>query len=181
MGAGWGDGRPLDDWWVGPEREDDPLGRALGGDFPPYGEYLGTERARAGELALELLERREQIARLEEQLRQAEARAWEQAQVIAGLTAELRGVGATIAALHAQVQTLRAASLPPLTQPESEPETDPADPATLQAALADLEARLQEAVALVLDEMAVRRAAERRVAHLEQQLWWHNLAPSPTE
>ena len=47
----------------------DPVGRVLGGDFPEYGEYMGAERARAGELALELLERKAELERLQEQLR----------------------------------------------------------------------------------------------------------------
>jgi uncharacterized protein involved in exopolysaccharide biosynthesis len=40
----------------------------------------------------------------------------------------------------------------------------------LQGALLDLEERLQQAVALVLDELNTRKAAEARIRDLEQQL-----------
>jgi hypothetical protein len=158
-----GDGLPDDD-------PPDPLGRVLGGDFPEVGAYIGAERARAGELALELLKTKAEIARLQERLRHKESEVWQQGQVISGLKAELRGVGATMAALQEQITALRAAAglreaAPP---PAVAPPADEA--AALQAALADLETRLQDAVVLVLDEMNTRRAAEARVAELEARL-----------
>jgi hypothetical protein len=89
--------------------DDDPLSRALGGDFPEYAEYLGNERARAGELALELRERNNQVAELEERLRHKESEIWRLSQMVEGLKTEMRGVGPTIAALREQVAALRAA------------------------------------------------------------------------
>jgi hypothetical protein len=171
-GPGWGS----EDDFPGNSRPEpagdgaDPLGRVLGGDFPEYGEYMGAERARAGELALELLERKAELERVQEQLRHRESEVWQMRQVIDGLKAELRSVGATMAALQEQVATLRAAAgmreaAPP---PSVAPSGDgAADAAALQAALADLETRLQDAVVLVLDEMNTRRAAEARVQELE--------------
>src|SRR5690349_14001340 len=92
--SGWGgeDGFPGDDVPDPADPPPDPLERVLGGDFPEYGAYIGAERARAGELALELLKTKGEIARLQEQVRHKESEVWRQGQVIAGLKAELRGV-----------------------------------------------------------------------------------------
>jgi hypothetical protein len=171
-GPGWGS----EDDLPGESRREsdgdgsDPVGRVLGGDFPEYGEYMGAGRARAGELALELLERKAEIERLQERLRHRESEVWQMRQVIEGLKAELRSVGATMVALQEQIAALRAAaglreaSPPPSVAPSGD---NAADAAALQAALADLETRLQDAVVLVLDEMNTRRAAEARVQELE--------------
>jgi hypothetical protein len=174
-GPGWGNDDDLPgDSRLEPESNGaDPLGRLLGGDFPEYGEYMGNERARAGELALELLERKAELERLQERLRHRESEVWQMRQVIEGLKAELRSVGATMVALQEQIAALRAAAgmheaAPP---PSVAPSGDgAADAAALQAALADLETRLQDAVVLVLDEMNTRRAAEARVQELEALL-----------
>ncbi len=171
-GAGWeneddilGDGRPEPE-----ETGSDPVGRVLGGDFPEYHEYMGAGRARAGELALELLERKAELDRVQERLRHRESEVWQMRQVIEGLKAELKSVGATMVALQEQLAALRAAAgmreAPP--PPSMAPSGDNAtDAAALQAALVDLETRLQDAVVLVLDEMNTRRAAEARVQELE--------------
>jgi uncharacterized protein involved in exopolysaccharide biosynthesis len=53
--------------------------------------------------------------------------------------------------------------------PEATPAAQEAQMA-LQGALLDLEERLQQAVALVLDELNTRKAAEARIRELEQQL-----------
>jgi hypothetical protein len=181
-GPGWGN----EDDFLGDSRREpddagaDPVGRVLGGDFPEYGEYMGAERARAGELALELLERKAELERLQERLRHRESEVWQMRQVIEGLKAELRSVGATMVALQEQVAALRAAAglreaAPP---PSVTPSGDgAADAAALQAALTDLETRLQDAVVLVLDEMNTRRAAEARVQELEALVAAHRPAP----
>ena len=176
-----GDGFP-DDRLPGRDGpDDDPLSRALGGDFPEYGEYLGNERARAGELALELLERKNQVTALEERLRHRESEIWRLTQMVEGMKTEMRGVGPTIAALNEQVAALRAAqaaraAAPPPAAPASGADTQVAG---LRAALLDLETRLQDAAALILDELNTRRAAEARVRELEALLLAHGLVPPP--
>lgn len=174
-GPGWGseDDPPGDSRREAEGAGPDPVGRVLGGDFPEYGEYMGAERARAGELALDLLERKAEIERLQERLRHRESEVWQMRQVIDGLKAELKSVGATMVALQEQITALRAAAgmreaAPP--PPVASSGDGAADAAALQAALTDLETRLQDAVILVLDEMNTRRAAEARVQELEARL-----------
>jgi hypothetical protein len=172
-----GDGFPDE---RGPEPGDpagDPLGRALGGDFPEYGEYLGNERARAGELALELLERKNEVAALAERLRHKESEVWQLTQVVEGLKSEMRGVGPTIAALREQITALRAGAAAREAAPP--PGGTDTQIAALHAAQLDLETRLEDALTLVLDEMNTRRAAEARVRELEAWLAAQGLAPPP--
>jgi hypothetical protein len=71
---------------------------------------------------------------------------------------------------------MREAAPPPSVAPSGD---GAADAAALQAALADLETRLQDAVVLVLDEMNTRRAAEARVQELEALVAARGTPPAP--
>ena len=149
---------------------DDIIERLLGGPLPEYSEYVSEQAARAGELAIALRQRNALVAQLETEL-------WQIRQANRGLEDEIRRVGPTIAALQQQIAALAGAAGLRAIGPE--PATSPDDVAALYDALADLEARLQEAVGLVLDEMNGRRAAEARVRQLEAVLRAHGLSLPP--
>ena len=146
---------------------------------------LREERARNARLGAELVLEREKVRQLEDAFNHKDNETWHQHETIETLKTELRN----IATMAAQLQHhILAAGPGPATPPLPEPRLaalgpDPAagpppaaSPAAqeaalgLEVALMDLEERLQQAVALVLDELNTRKAAEQRIRELEAQL-----------
>ena len=159
--------------------------RRSSGDGDSLGEQLRAERSRAARLAAELVLEREKVRQLQEAFNHKDNETWHQHETIETLKVELRG----IATLAAELQTnMLAAQAPapalpageqdtpdgrPIAFPDLPPTATPAAQEAqmaLQGALLDLEERLQLAVALVLDELNTRKAAEARIRDLEQQL-----------
>src|SRR5689334_22045011 len=159
--------------------------RRSSGNGDSLGEQLRAERSRAARLAADLVIEREKVRQLQEAFNHKDNETWHQHETIETLKVELRG----IANLAAELQTnMLAAQTAAPALPTGEEDTRAgrstpfpelpanATPAAqeaqmaLQGALMDLEERLQQAVALVLDELNTRKAAEARIRDLEQQL-----------
>jgi hypothetical protein len=146
---------------------------------------LRAERSRAARLAAELVIEREKVRQLQEAFNHKDNESWHQHETIETLKVELRGIANLAAQLQSNMLAAQAAApaLPPRAEepPTGRPTPFPDLPAeatpaaqeaqmALQGALLDLEERLQQAVALVLDELNTRKAAEARIRELEQQL-----------
>jgi hypothetical protein len=145
-------------------------------------EQLRAERSKAARLAAELVVEQEKVRQLQEAWNHKDNEAWHQHETIETLKVELRGIASMAAQLQHNILTSQQP--PPVPPAPDFPALD-ADPATprpeespaaqeaqmaLKLALMDLEDRLQQAVALVLDELNTRKAAEARIQELEQQL-----------
>ena len=141
---------------------------------------LRTERARAARLAAELVLEREKVRQLQEGFNRKDNEAWHQSTTIETLKGELRSIAGMAAELQRTLIESEVPHLPPaaaLTLPAAPPlvfnDLSPAAQdaqLALRGALMDLEDRLQQAVALVLDEFNTRTAAEERIRDLELQL-----------
>jgi len=142
---------------------------------------LRAERARAARLAAELVLERDKVRQLQEGFNRKDSEAWHQSTTIETLKGELRSIAGMAAELQralieSEVPQLPAPSYnlalpaaPPLVFNDLSPAAQDAQIA-LRGALMDLEDRLQQAVALVLDEFNTRTAAEERIRDLELQL-----------
>jgi hypothetical protein len=145
-------------------------------------EQLKAERARAARFAAELVIEREKVRQLQDAFNHKDNEAWHQHETIETLKVELRSIAGMAAQLQSNILATRqqAPALPgaPPTAGGGEPASPPAESSVaaqeaqmgLKLALMDLEERLQQAVALVLDELNTRKAAEARILELERQL-----------
>lgn len=140
---------------------------------------LRAERARAARLAAELLVEQEKVRQLESAFNHKDNESWHQHETIETLKVELRSIAGMAAQLQQQILAgPPAPALAPSAPPPAGALPASADPSPaaqeaqmgLQLALMDLEDRLQQAVALVLDELNTRKAAEARIQELEAQL-----------
>ncbi len=145
-------------------------------------EQLRAERARAARLAAELVLERDKVRRLQEGFNRKDSEAWHQSTTIETLKGELRSIAGMAAELQRVLIESQAPALPsaasynpalsaapPVALNSLSPAAQDAQLA-LRGALMDLEDRLQQAVALVLDEFNTRTAAEDRIRDLEAQL-----------
>jgi hypothetical protein len=159
--------------------------RRSSGDGDSLAEQLRSERSRAARLAAELVLEREKVRQLQEGFNHKDNETWHQHETIETLKVELRGIAHLAAELQTNMLAAQAPApaLPTGTEEARAGRAAPfpdlpanATPAAqeaqmaLQGALMDLEERLQQAVALVLDELNTRKAAEARIRDLEQQL-----------
>jgi hypothetical protein len=151
---------------------------------------LREERARAARLAAELVLERDKVRQLQEGFNRKDSEAWMHGTTIETLKTELRGIAGQAAELQKALMESQAPPQPTLPpNPQSAtgtPQLGDRNPAfadlstlspaaqdaqlALRGALLDLEDRLQQAVALVLDEFNTRTAAEARIRDLEAQL-----------
>ncbi len=142
---------------------------------------LRAERARAARLAAELVLERDKVRQLQEGFNRKDNEAWHQSTTIETLKGELRSIAGMAAELQRALIESEVPQLPPPAPNPALPAAPPLvfndlSPAAqdaqlaLRGALMDLEDRLQQAVALVLDEFNTRTAAEERIRDLELQL-----------
>ncbi len=144
---------------------------------------LRAERARAARLAAELVLERDKVRQLQEGFNRKDNEAWHQSTTIETLKGELRSIAGMAAELQRTLIESEAPRLPavynpalpalPAAPPSAFNDLSPAAQEAqlaLRGALMDLEDRLQQAVALVLDEFNTRTAAEERIRDLELQL-----------
>ncbi|HMA35390.1 MAG TPA: hypothetical protein VKY74_13045 [Chloroflexia bacterium] len=151
---------------------------SAGGDSLP--EQLRAERARAARLAAELVVEREKVRQLQDAFNHKDSEAWHQHETIETLKVELRGIATMAAQLQQSILSAPAVPAPasagaleagaPVEFDEQRSPAAQEAQMGLKMALMDLEDRLQQAVALVLDELNTRKAAEARIQELEQQL-----------
>lgn len=135
-------------------------------------------------LLKELLTSNEKIQQLGDAYSHKDNEAFQQHDTIETLKVELRAISAMTARLQSDVLSARhqPAGLSAPQRPALGGPTQDAEPpreqsqaaeeaqARLEAALMDLEDRLQQAVGLVLNELNTRKAAEARIRELEEQL-----------